>query len=231
MYSTVVECLIPGLYTEMVPKGGRFPDGSTCYRSEVIAEREPQWPDARRAVLDELVPVVILTEPDQATWHALFCPRRAVVLGPMSPHHMSALQRRFELVADGGGVRHLRPADAEPTGDRRPDAVCGRAVPGDPQPFHTPWRSDGRIGYEDGPDIDLYARWSYRDVCRECLVSRLPAGADGPARGGGPPARGITGSPRWSAVAFWRRGGRGRRRGLGRAPDEPAAPPPGPPPT
>lgn len=184
-YSTVVECLLPPLYAEMVPNGGTFPDGSACYRAEVIGEPEPAWPDTARAALDELVPIVISTEPDQVTWHALFCPRRAVILGPMSPHHLDTLQQRFELVADDAGVRHLRPAGAEVAAAQRSNAVCGQAVPGRPQPFHTPFRSDGVNGYEYVPGTDLYARWPHGDVCRECLVSQLSAVDDVPTLGSG----------------------------------------------
>ena len=168
-YSTVVESLLSHLYADMVPEGGTFADGSVCYRSRVTGEPEREFPDATPADLDELVAVVITTEPDEITWHALYCPRRAVVLGPMSPHHVYALQERFEVVPDGAGVRHLRRACPEEA-----DAVCGRAVSGEPLPFHTPFLSDGRIGYEDVPGTDLYAGWSAGDVCRECLVSQVP---------------------------------------------------------
>lgn len=173
-YSTVVECLLSHLFAEMVPEGGTLPDGSTCHRAQVIGDHEPEWPDAERAPLDKLVPVVISVEPDQDTWHALYCPRRAAVLGPMSSYHVYALQRRFELVPDGDGVRHLRQAVIDATAAGPPDAACGRSVPGEPQPFHTPWRSDGGIGYVDVPGSDLYADWTRGDVCRVCLASQLP---------------------------------------------------------
>jgi hypothetical protein len=120
------------------------------------------------------VSVVITTEPDKRTWHALHCPRRAMVLGPLSTHHLYELQKRFELVRDENGVRHLRRTTIEPSSDGPPRAACCRAVPGDSLPFHTAFYSDGRIGYEDVEGTDLYADWERGDVCRECLVSQLP---------------------------------------------------------
>ncbi len=183
-YSTVTESLLSGLYSEMCPEGSTLPDGSECYRSEAAGEPDPEFPGAETAPVDELMPVLISVEPDDDTWHGLFCPRRRVVLGPLHSYHATLLQERFLLVPDGGEVRHLLRADADPPLGQPPTAACGRPVPGEPVTFNLPWRSDGRIGYEDGPRMDLYAGWSRGDVCRECLVSQLPeAESDaGPAR-------------------------------------------------
>lgn len=182
-YSTVVESLLSGLYPRMCPVGGTLPDGSECCRAQVIGDPDPVFPDAGPVLIDELVPVVISVEPDDVTWHALFCPRREVLLGPPHYHHAHHLQERSQLVLDGDKVRHLRPVDAVPLPGQRPLAACGRPVSGEPLPFNTPWRSDGWMGYEDGPRLDLYADWNRGDVCRECLVSQLPEadGDDAPA--------------------------------------------------
>jgi hypothetical protein len=188
-YSTVVEQLLSRLYAEMCPEGGTLPDGSTCYRAQPVGEPDPGQSGAEPAPPGELVPVVVTTEPDGQTWHALFCPRRAVVLGPLSPHHRRRLQERFELVPDDGAVRHLRPVDVRvwPDGPPPVAAACGRPVPGEPLPFNAPWRSDGSIGYEDVPAVDLYADWARGNVCRECLASQLPeAGPDPRVRRPGP---------------------------------------------
>lgn len=185
-YSTVTERLLELLYSRMCPAGGTLADGSTCVRAQPVGEPDEHWPDAEPAPLADLVPVVISVEPDGHSWHALFCPARAVVLGPVTGQHVEGLQRRFELVADDDGVRHLRRAIIEvPHGGQVPSAACGRVVPAEPQPFYTPWRADGGIGYEDVPGIDLYARWRDGDVCRECLVSQLPDVESDPGQPGG----------------------------------------------
>jgi hypothetical protein len=173
-YSTVTESLLSGLYARMCPQGGRLPDGSQSYRAQVTGDPDPEFSDASPVLVDELVPVVISVEPDDDTWHALFCPRRGVLLGPPHSRHAWQLQERFQLVPDVDGVRHLRPVDAAPLPGQPPAAACGRPVPGEPLRFNTPWRSAGGIGYEDGPRVDLYADLSRGDVCRDCLASQLP---------------------------------------------------------
>jgi hypothetical protein len=177
-HSTVTESLLCGLYSRMCPLGGTLPDGSECYRAQVTGDPDPVFPDVAPILADELVPVVISVEPDAVTWHALFCPRRQLLLGPPHYHHAIDLQERFELVPDSDAVRHLRPVDAVALPGQPPSAACGRPVPGPPLPFNTPWRSDGGIGYEDGPRVDLFADWNRGDVCRDCLLSQLPE-ADG----------------------------------------------------
>jgi hypothetical protein len=78
---------------------------------------------------------VISVEPDGDTWHALFCPRRKMVLGPLSSGHARRLQERFQLVPDEGGVRHLRRPGAGRSPGQPPTAACGRPVPGEPAPL------------------------------------------------------------------------------------------------
>ncbi|MFF5207840.1 hypothetical protein [Streptosporangium sp. NPDC000396] len=177
-YSTVVECMYDRLYSTACHYGDMLPDGQQCYRSAVTGEPDPQWPEAKRAPIDQLVPVEIGEEANNCTWHALYCPQRAMVLGPMSCDHMDELQYRYELVRGDDGVRHLCDfviSDARE--DRRPNAACGRRVPGQLLPFH---RIEPYLGMEldtlpeDLPPMDLYAEWDRDDLCRECLASQLP---------------------------------------------------------
>jgi hypothetical protein len=116
-------------------QGGTLPDGAECYRAEVAGDPDPEFPDAGPAPVDELLPVVISVEPDGDTWHALFCPRRKMVLGPLSSGHARRLQERFQLVPDEGGVRHLRRPGAGRSPGQPPTAACGRPVPGEPAPL------------------------------------------------------------------------------------------------
>lgn len=171
-YSTVVEVMFDELYPTFCPVGGTLPSGERCYRAEAVGEPAPRRPDAPLSPLDELVPVVICRDPDGQPWHALYCPRRASVLGPRSNHHMITLQDDFELVTGPAGVRHLRAAAMA-----APPPLCGAAAAGDPLPFH---REPHYLGMPpptepEPPQIDLFADWTTGTVCRRCLVAH-PAG-------------------------------------------------------
>jgi hypothetical protein len=136
-YSTNVESMVGPLYSAACRNGDTLPDGERCYRATVVGEPDPQWLSARPAPLDQLVLVEV--EQDHYTWHALFCPRRAIVIGPLSSYHMGELQRRYELVRDDGGVRHLREPFVFDGGcEGLPNTACGRCAHGQPLPFYCP---------------------------------------------------------------------------------------------
>jgi hypothetical protein len=177
-YSTNTESLLSGLYEAVCRVGEVHPDnGLLCYRAAPAGEPLPADPHAAPAPPDELVPVTVEVEPDGYSWHALYCPRRGLVLGPMSYGHARQLQEEYELAPDGAGLRHLRPADPGDRADAPPTAVCGLPASGPALPFHCqPWCFE-LPDVDDAPEpprIDLFASWTDGTVCRACLVSQVP---------------------------------------------------------
>ncbi|MCO8277227.1 hypothetical protein M1L60_42295 [Actinoplanes sp. TRM 88003] len=148
-YSTVVGSVFDQLYAAACFEGGTLPDGSRCYRGTVVGEPDGHDRSAPVSVPKELVLVGIETEPDGTRWHALYCPRRAMILGPASSYHQQRLREEFELFREEDGQRHL----SRDGGDR---TICGRRV-------------DGTASDEE--DVDLYAGWGRSDLCQECLVA------------------------------------------------------------
>lgn len=158
-YSTVVEAL-----------DGRL-------RPEPAADPLPAYPDRPLAPIDDLVLVVAEREPDHDRWHALYCPNRAQVIGPLSDHYRYRLRDEYDLVRDDDGVRHLcRYAG--------PRSECGRDLDGEPLGLCLPSWPGMAEPPDPPPAPDLFAEWNHPDLCRRCLltwVARPGENADGGA--------------------------------------------------
>lgn len=155
-YSTVVDALVSDLYTMFhVEHHRESPNG----------EPLPTFRDRSHARLDELIPVVISHAPDDWRWHAVYCPRRCMILGPTASAHAWLTQNRNDLVhGTGDGLRHLS--------QLRGQGLCGAPVVDTPLPYrHYIWWGD------DAPEqpaaTDIYAEWTSADMCRECLLRAL----------------------------------------------------------
>jgi hypothetical protein len=164
-YSTVVEAMVGPLYTEVCRAGEALPDGERCHRDCRIGEPLPASPRAPIAEIGELVLVEVEEQANHGTWHALYCPNRAEVIGPSGSHHRHVLQEEFDLIRDDDGVRHLCDAGRSPS-------VCGREVTGEPLGLYFP--APGMGGWPDPPPApDLFAEWNAPDLCRACFFMWL----------------------------------------------------------
>ncbi|MEU7905203.1 hypothetical protein [Actinoplanes sp. NPDC049118] len=159
-YSTVVEEMYHPLYAECSIGGDR---------GEVAGEPLPGRPELPRSAAADLVPVVIDVESYNDAWHALYCPRRALLAGPFSGFHRDRMQAEFELARDEHGVRHL--------GWSESTSLCGRPLTGEPLVFHDHLADWGPMEppepIEPVEVIDLYADWDEPDMCRACLLTTV----------------------------------------------------------
>ncbi|WP_092551331.1 hypothetical protein [Actinoplanes derwentensis] len=136
-YSTVVDAVCRPLYPSRHESYGR---------NRASGEPLPEFPDRPLAPVGDLILVTVEREPDGDSWHALYCPDRAQLIGPVTDHYGYRLQDDYELVQG-----HLRRwAD--------PHAECG--VPLDARPG-------------EAPPPDLFAQWTDPDLCRRCLLTWL----------------------------------------------------------
>ncbi|GAA2711328.1 hypothetical protein GCM10010437_087550 [Actinoplanes palleronii] len=135
------------------------------YRESICGDPLPRFPEAPRAPIDQLIPVEISHAPDDYHWAAVYCPRRAMVLGPLSPYWMWRVQESHEMIRGvADELRHL-----SQLADR---ARCGAPVSGTPLPY----RRYAVMGFADWdeadqpPEVDIFATWNSPDICRECLA-------------------------------------------------------------
>ncbi|MEV6306017.1 hypothetical protein AB0M02_41855 [Actinoplanes sp. NPDC051861] len=161
-YSTVVESVGTTLHPGVRDDAGR---------AQPAGEPFPRFPDAPQAPIGDLILVTVEREPDDDSWHALYCPNRADLVGPLSPHYRYRLQEEYDLVRDEDGTRHL----CEWAGEK---AECGRVVTGEPLGLQYPaWG----MGIEPSPAYrgdpppapDLFEEWDAPDICRPCLLAWL----------------------------------------------------------
>lgn len=143
-----------GLYTPNIRDGK---EGFITTRSNFEGEPQPWRKNAPRSSPDELILVKIVEDPPDSTWHALYCPSRLELLGPMS--QVTSGQNEYALLPDHNGLLHL--ADSNKWYDSFINstplpALCG-AVMLDTR--------EGLIDYED-----LYAEWNKGIICRNCLL-------------------------------------------------------------
>ncbi|MDI6103086.1 hypothetical protein QLQ12_31175 [Actinoplanes sp. NEAU-A12] len=169
-YSTVVEAFCGPLRPRVCRVGDVLPSGDTCYRDEAVGEPLPFDRRAPIAPLSELVLVTVERQPDGSSWHALYCPSRGGLVGPLSDHYQPVLQEEYDLVRDDEGVRHLCRYGSPP-------AVCGAEPAGEPLGLHHPSAGMGYPGSELLPDPppapDLFAEWNEPDLCRPCFFGWL----------------------------------------------------------
>ncbi|MEU4155912.1 hypothetical protein [Actinoplanes sp. NPDC026670] len=161
-YSTVVESTYNPLYPEVRREG----------RDKAVGEPLPYDRDAPLSSPGEMVLVTVTQQPDDDVWRALYCPSRAMLVGPLSDFYRYALQEDYDLIRDDGGVRHLcRWAD--------PPAICGAAPTGERLGLHFPspgmhWNEETDGPYPTSPPApDLFAEWNAPDICRPCLLAWL----------------------------------------------------------
>ncbi|BCJ43425.1 hypothetical protein GCM10010168_42650 [Actinoplanes ianthinogenes] len=162
VYSTVVEAMYADLYPTFHVEH---------YRERVSGDPLPSFPDRDLAPLDELIPVVITRAPDDREWHAVYCPRRSMVVGPHSPHHQWHVQESHDLVFGAhDNVRHLSQVNTR--------GRCGAPVTDAPLRYHREapgignpeWREE-----DQPPAVDIFAEWTRPDMCRACLITALQA--------------------------------------------------------
>jgi hypothetical protein len=168
-YSTVVEAVYEGLYAGVCRVGDTAESGYVCHRAETAGDRLPSFPERPLAPIEDLVLVTIEREPDDTTWHALYCPNRARLVGPHSPHYRYHLQEEFDLVPDQDGVRHLCRGGGSA-------AECGAHATGEPLGLYYPSWGMGEppADYPDAPEApDLFAEWDAPDLCRPCFLAWL----------------------------------------------------------
>ena len=168
-----------------------FPDGTRKYarysttvgavhhplyaRPALDGEPDPNHPGLPPEPADQLLPVVVGVEPGDRRWHALFSPRRAMLLGPLSPHHHHELQQNLELIPDDQDVRHLCrfAVREEYIGPVAPNSLCGRVLRDRPLPYLQTHDWLTGLPTEQPPDTDLYAQWHRPDLCHPCLIVAL----------------------------------------------------------
>ncbi|GAA4594703.1 hypothetical protein BJY16_001405 [Actinoplanes octamycinicus] len=159
-YSTVVAAMVDSLHATFHVEH---------YRARVSGDPLPRFPDRPHAPVDELIPVVIRYAPDDHGWHAVYCPRRSMVLGPHSPYLQWRVQETYELVFGARDtVRHLSQVNTH--------ALCGAPITDAPLRYrrevcgmgNPEWREE-----EQPPSVDIFAEWTSRDMCRSCLLAAL----------------------------------------------------------
>lgn len=161
-YSTVVGRVCGPLRPSVRESYGRDqPDGDPL----------PEFPDRPLAPIDDLVLVTVEHEPDDQRWHALYCPNRAMLLGPFDDVYRHRLQDEFDLIRDHAGVRHLC-RGAGPRGE------CGRDVDGEPLGLWFPSWPGMPESPDPPPAPDLFAQWADPDLCRRCLLTWLTRPGD-----------------------------------------------------
>jgi hypothetical protein len=171
-YSTVVESTYNPLYPRVCRIGETLPGGGRCYRDEAVGEPLPYDRDAPLSLIDEMVLVTIVAQPDGDEWHALYCPSRAMLVGPLSDFYRYTLQEDYDLIRDGEGVRHLCRRARSP-------AVCGAEPAGERSGLYFPspgmhWNEETDGPYPTSPQApDLFAEWGAPDVCRACFLAWL----------------------------------------------------------
>jgi hypothetical protein len=145
MYTIVVNALYEDLYRNF---RADYPDA----RGGVTGPSDPSYPEAPISPPEELVPVQVVER--DATWHALFCPRRQRLVGPMSPYHRMRLAEWYQVVDGEDGRRHLHHVlDFDPK-----VTSCGQEIT----------EPDREI------TDDLFATWAQDDACHACLMAQLP---------------------------------------------------------
>ncbi|WP_436525477.1 hypothetical protein [Actinoplanes sp. HUAS TT8] len=155
-YSTVVEALVSDLYPASHVHN---------YREEPAGEPLPTFRDRPRAPVDQLIPVVISHAPDDDRWHAVYCPQRCMIVGPVSPYRSWRIQEANDLVpGDGDGLRHLS--------QLRERGLCGAPVVDAPLTYRR-YLSWGEDGDDQPPFTDIYADWAGGEMCRDCLLLAL----------------------------------------------------------
>ncbi|HWS35195.1 MAG TPA: hypothetical protein VN408_20940 [Actinoplanes sp.] len=167
-YSTVTGSVSAGLHPSMYESYGRnLPYGGSL----------PRFPDRPLSPAGELILVVVEHEPDRDSWHALYCPNRAQLVGPDSDFSRYEFQERYDLIRDDDGLRHLcRYAG--------PRSECGRDLDGEPLGlYHPTWPGKEAEGEETPPAPDLFALWDAPDLCRRCLLTWLTRPGDNPEGG------------------------------------------------
>jgi hypothetical protein len=162
-YSTVVEALVSDLYDHFHDKGETDESGNVCGRAQVAGEPSPADPGQSLSAPEQIILVRIEVEPDHMTWHALYCPRRAQIIGPHAKFSADRVQHIFELVRRNNRLHLVRADGAERT-------LCGEPAAGEITPYL-------RYDYPGRPDDpgepaprDLYAEWRDDVVCRQCLL-------------------------------------------------------------
>ncbi|MDR6324669.1 hypothetical protein [Actinoplanes couchii] len=149
-YSTVVEAVCTPLYPSM----------EFAYdRNRACGERLPDFPERPLAPIDELILVTIEREPYGEPWHALYCPNRQRIVGPLSDHYRYRLQEEYDLI-NGHLCRYAGPA-----------TVCGRVTDGEPLGLLFPTWPGGPDTSDAPPAPDLFARWNDPDLCRRCFLT------------------------------------------------------------
>ena len=176
-YSTVTGSVGSWLHTEVCRVGDIAPSGDRCDRDRAVGEWLPSFPDRPLSALDDLVLVTVESQPDDDRWHALYCPRRAQLIGPLSDHYRYWFRDYGDLIrdgdgdGDGDGVQHICPA-----GGLR--SRCDRELARQPA---GPSALSGSGSERTAPPVpDLFADWNEPGTCRRCLFAWL----SDPARDG-----------------------------------------------
>ncbi len=172
-YSTVVEELLLPLYSKMATENDLDSAGKIYGRNTRFGAPDPVFRDVPQAPLNELIPLKIIVEPDNASWTALFCPKRHELLGPYSRRNISRLQEGFSLKSDANGMWHLC-ENVDYQEMKIADAVCGIPQLYTIIPFYkVPSYPNMPISDIQAPvEHDLYAEWNSGQVCRECLTRK-----------------------------------------------------------
>ncbi|BEL10856.1 hypothetical protein Q0Z83_090470 [Actinoplanes sichuanensis] len=171
-YSTVVESTYNPLYPEVCRVGGTLPSGDECHRDKAVGEPLPYDRNVPLSSAEAMVLVTVTRQPDDDRWHALYCPSRAVLVGPLSDFYRHALQEDYDLIRDDDGVRHL-------CGRAVPPAICGAEPTGERLGLYFPspgmhWSEEVDGPYPESPPApDLFAEWDAPDICRPCLLAWL----------------------------------------------------------
>jgi hypothetical protein len=182
-YSTVVESVCPPLHPSVCREGGTLPGGDHCYRDEAVGEPLPSWPDRPLSAFGDLLVVTVERQPYDEPWHALYCPSRGRLLGPLSGHYQIQLQQDYDLARDDDGVRHLCAAGG-------PRTACGVMVSGASFGLFRPAfpGSEEHYPQDPGPFPDVFADWNAPDMCRLCLWSWLTTPPPAPPEPGPEPS-------------------------------------------